>query len=166
MIPAEQRQAAIDLVYTEVTHLDAHRWADWLALYTPDSEFWMPMWRDEETFNDNPSTGLSHIYYASRAGLEDRIARIRSRKSPASAPLPRTAHVVGTPLVHEAKTGSLVVRSSWSCHVVFPRHRDPHAFFGSYEHHLVQTGEGLRISRKHVFLLNDYIPSMLDIYCV
>ncbi|MDX3908037.1 MAG: aromatic-ring-hydroxylating dioxygenase subunit beta [Pigmentiphaga sp.] len=166
MMPAELRQTAIDLVYTEAMLLDEHRWADWLALYEQDCEFWMPMWRTEEAMNDSPATGLSHIYYASRAGLEDRIARIRSRKSPASSPLPRTTHIIGTPLLQEGSADHCVVRTSWSCHVVFPRHRDPHAFFGSNQYHLARAGDGWRIRRKHIKLVNDYVPTMLDIYCV
>src|SRR5690606_39880380 len=121
MIPEELKRTAIDLVYLEAVLLDERRWTDWLALYDPNCEFWMPMWRTEEELNQDPDTGLSHIYYSSRAGLEDRIARIRSRKSPASSPLPRTTHIIGTPLLEEGSPEHCVVRTSWSCHVVFPR---------------------------------------------
>ncbi|GAA4343281.1 anthranilate 1,2-dioxygenase small subunit [Pigmentiphaga soli] len=159
-------QAAAEVVLREAALLDEHRWADWLALYAPDCEFWMPMWRTEEELNADPQTGLSHIYYSSRAGLEDRVARIRSRKSPASQPLPRTSHVLGASLAVDGGDGTLCLRTAWSCHVVFPRHRTAHAFFGWYRHELAETPEGWRIRRKYVALMNDYIPTMLDVYCV
>lgn len=158
--------AAIDVIRLEAVYLDEHRWGEWLDLYAEDCEYWMPMWRTEETLNANPQDGLSHIYYASRAGLDDRIARITSRKSPASRPLPRTCHMLGTELVVDHSEDSIAIRSSWSCHVVFPRHRDAHAFFGSYRHELQRSEGGWRIRKKHIVLMNDYIPTLLDIYCV
>lgn len=157
---------AIELIHREAVYLDEHRWAEWIALYADDCEYWMPMWRTEDELNADPHTGLSHIYYAGRSGLEDRIARITSRKSPASRPLPRTCHVLGTAVVLDRQDHRMTVRSSWSCHVAFPRNRDAHAFFGSYRHELAWVSDGWRIQKKHIVLMNDYIPTMLDINCV
>ena len=158
--------AGLELVHREARHLDEQRWDDWLALYTEDCEFWMPAWKADGTLTANPRTELSHIYYASRAGLEDRIVRIRSGKSPASTPMPRTAHIVSSVLPAESPAGRLRLDSTWACHVYFPRSRESHAFFGRSEHELALRGDGWRIARKKVLLLNDYIPTMLDIYCV
>jgi len=41
---------------------------------------------------------------------------------------------------------------------------DAHAYFGRYEHELrLEDGSG-RISQKIVRLMNDVVPTMLDIY--
>ncbi len=159
--------AGADVVEREALYLDERRWDDWLALYTPDCEFWMPAWKSDDTLTSDPGREISHFYYASRAGLEDRIYRIRSNRSPASTPLPRTTHLVGRPrLLTPADGERMRLKSNWTCHVFFPRAHDSHAFFGSSEHELVASADEWRIAKKKIVLQNDYIPTMLDIYCV
>jgi 3-phenylpropionate/cinnamic acid dioxygenase small subunit len=154
------------LLYREAAALDERRWDDWLALFTADCEFWMPMWGSEAQLNDDPQRQLSHVYYTSRAGLEDRITRIRSRRSPASSPLPRTTHLIGAALECEGAGNWLELRTSWCCHVFYQVGSKDHAFHGS-SHYVLARGEGgLQIARKKIQLMNDYIPTMLDIYCV
>ena len=156
-----------DLILREAMYLDEQRWDEWLALYIEDCEYWMPAWKADGTPTTNPQAELSHIYYANRTGLEDRIVRIRSGKSPASTPMPRTVHILGTVLLLEAPAADrLRLRSSWVCHVFFPRSHESHAFFGRSEHELVLRDGDWRIAKKKILLQNDYIPTMLDIYCV
>jgi 3-phenylpropionate/cinnamic acid dioxygenase small subunit len=160
-------EEARNVIFRESMYLDQQRWDEWLALYAEDCEFWMPAWKADGTLTANPLTELSHIYYANRAGLEDRIVRIRSGKSPASTPMPRTAHILGSVLPGESSaSGRLRFDSTWVSHVFFPRSRESHAFFGRSEHELVLRDGDWRIARKKILLLNDYIPTMLDIYCV
>ena len=84
-------RAGRDVVQRDGLLLDERRWDEWLDQYLSDCVFWVPMWNDENTINDNTDNGLSHFFYESRKGLEDRVVRIVSGKSPASSPLPRTA---------------------------------------------------------------------------
>jgi 3-phenylpropionate/cinnamic acid dioxygenase small subunit len=158
--------AGVELVHREAKYLDERRWDDWLALYTQDCEYWMPAWKADGTLTTDPRTELSHIYYASRSGLEDRVVRIRSGKSAASTPMPRTAHILGSVLPVESPADRLRLGSTWVSHVFFPRSNESHAFFGRTEHELVLRGGDWRIARKKILLLNDYIPTMLDVYCV
>ena len=158
--------AGVDLVHREARYLDEQRWDDWLALYTEDCEYWMPAWKADGTLTTNPRSELSHIYYASRVGLEDRIVRIRSGKSAASTPTPRSAHILGSVLPLESPAERLRLASTWVTHVYFPRSRESHAFFGRSEHELALRDGGWRIAKKKILLQNDYIPTMLDVYCV
>ena len=159
--------AGAELLEREAVFLDERRWDEWLGLFTPDCEYWMPAWKSDDTLTANPAAELSHFYYASRAGLEDRIYRIRSNRSPASTPLPRTTHIVSNVRLLEAVAADrLRLRSSWVSHVFFPRSQESHAFFGRAEHELALRGESWLIARKTIVLQNDYIPTMLDIYCV
>jgi 3-phenylpropionate/cinnamic acid dioxygenase small subunit len=159
--------AATDVLQREGIYLDEQRWDDWLGLFVPDCEYWVPSWKNEETLTSNPQAELSHIFYASRAGLEDRVVRIRSRRSPASTPMPRTTHVLSNvQLLEPPQAGTLKLRSSWVCHVFFPRMHDSHAFFGRAEHELALKEGRWLISKKKTTLQNDYIPTMLDVYCI
>ena len=158
--------SGIELVHREARLLDEQRWDEWLALYFEDCEYWMPAWKADGTLTSNPKTELSHIYYASRAGLEDRVVRIRSGKSAASTPMPRTAHIVGSVLPLDSSADRLCLASSWVTHVFFPRSRESQAFFGRSEHELALREGDWRIAKKKILLQNDYIPTMLDVYCV
>jgi 3-phenylpropionate/cinnamic acid dioxygenase small subunit len=165
--PRDLLALATEFLQREVVYLDEQRWDDWLALLAPDVEYWMPAWKTEDALVEDPQSEVSHFYYASRAGVEDRILRIRSRRSPASTPLPRTTHLIGNVMLLEsAAHDRLRLRSSWVCHVFFPRSKDSHAFFGHTEHTLARRDESWLIARKKIVLQNDYIPTMLDIYCV
>jgi 3-phenylpropionate/cinnamic acid dioxygenase small subunit len=156
-----------ELLRREGMYLDLRRWDEWLALFDEECEFWAPMWRTEDEMNEDPHTELSHMYYGNRKGLADRIIRIRSGKSPASTPMPRTSHVVGNVVALETPTADrLRLHSSWTVQVFFPRQKLQHAYFGLSEHLLERVEGQWRIRKKRVALHNDYIPSMLDVYCI
>lgn len=161
--------AAQSVVFHEALYLDTQRWDDWLALYAEDACFWVPAWKDEHALSASPDSELSLMYCAARAGLEDRVWRVRSGLSVASAPLLRTAHAVSSCVVSEMESAGgpgVQVESSWTCHVHNPKHRTEHVFFGRYEHVLREGPQGWRIAGKKVVLMNDIIPTMLDFYCV
>jgi 3-phenylpropionate/cinnamic acid dioxygenase small subunit len=157
---------ATALLTLEAMLLDEQDWDAWLALYEEDAEFWMPAWKSETEPTEDPLRELSMIYYADRAGLEDRIQRIRSGKSVASTPLRRTAHMVGNVILLGESDGLLGVKSSFNVHVYDTRAKSQHVFFGRTTHGLVRRDAGLRIRSKKVILANDCIPTMLDVYCV
>ncbi|MBS0337173.1 MAG: aromatic-ring-hydroxylating dioxygenase subunit beta [Proteobacteria bacterium] len=157
---------ATALLALEGMLLDEQDWDAWLALYEEDAEFWMPAWKSESQTTGDPQRELSLIYYAGRAGLEDRVQRIRSGKSVASTPLRRTAHMVGNVMPAGEEGGVLSVKSSFNVHVYDTRTKTQHVFFGRTTHGLVRRDGALRIRRKKVVLANDCIPTMLDIYCV
>lgn len=143
--------------------LDECRWDDWLSLYSADCEYWMPMWRDEETLTNDPLKELSHIFYRSRAGLEDRVLRIKTRTA-SSSPLPRTAHAAGWVLVEQGSTDTqLFVRNSWSCNVFLPAIRESNLVYGLSQYEFARTDTAWEIKRRKIQLQNDYISTMLDI---
>jgi len=158
------RQAAVELVQLEGLLLDAKDWDAWLDLYTEDAEYWIPAWDGEHELTKDPNRELSLIYYPSRAGLEDRIFRIRTELSLASTPLPRTVHMTSNHRVVGDSNGSIGVRSNWVTYSY--RLEKTHTFFGSQDHALHRGGGDLRIRRRKIVVANDRIPNVLDIYSV
>ena len=159
------------LLAQEAACLDERRWDDWLNLYSAQCEYWVPMWRTEEELTSDPRRELSHIYYASRAGLEDRVMRIRTQRSPSSVPLPRTVHAIGYTLLEpspgrEAPVDRFSMRSAWTCHVFLPAARQAHVLFGLSQYEFRFEDDAWRIGRRRTQLQNDYIPTMVDIYCL
>ena len=51
MLSYQELQA---FVYAEARALDEHRWADWLACYADDAEFFMPSWDDDDKLTTDP----------------------------------------------------------------------------------------------------------------
>jgi 3-phenylpropionate/cinnamic acid dioxygenase small subunit len=161
---SETLQAGAQLLYTEALYLDSQRWDDWLSLYEEDCEFWVPAWRAEHQLTTNPRTELSLVYYRSRAGLEERVLRVRSGRSAASTPLPRTQHSITNVLVQTDGEQAMTVLSNWMVHEYLTKQHESRVQYGRYEHGLVLREGAWRIRRKKVVLLNDYMSTVIDFY--
>jgi 3-phenylpropionate/cinnamic acid dioxygenase small subunit len=157
---------AEDLLYREAALLDEGAWDEWLSLYTEDALFWMPAWRDETTPTSDPQSELSLIYYEGRRGLEDRVFRVRSDQSVASRPRPRCLHCVSNVWLVESTDSSAEAASAFTVFLHDVRADRTHHFFGRYRHTLRHEEGMWRIARKHILLLNDTIPTVVDFYSI
>jgi 3-phenylpropionate/cinnamic acid dioxygenase small subunit len=156
---------ASQLLFREAHYIDSQLWDEWLALFTEDCEFWVPAWKAEHTPTANPKTELSLIYYGERGGLEDRVWRVRSGKSVASTPMPRTHHVISNIMLDEGcSAGRLVVLSNSTVHYYRTKNRITELLYGRYRHELVLQAGHWRIAKKKIVLLNDTLPAILDYY--
>ena len=155
---------AASFLAREALYLDRLDFDPWIDLYTQDCIFWMPAWRDDGTQTDDPDRELSLIFYRGRRNLEDRVQRIRSGFSVASAVMPRVAHMIGNVLVEAADETNAEVASSFIVNVHDVRTRKTHAYFGRYEHKLRREGTDWKIESKIIRLMNDVVPTMLDVY--
>ncbi|RLA17466.1 MAG: benzoate 1,2-dioxygenase small subunit [Gammaproteobacteria bacterium] len=149
-------------LYTESECLDEKKWDDWLALFADDCEYWIPSWHDEHEYTSDPNNELSLMYYNSKIGLEDRIFRIKSGHSSASTPLPRTCHLITNVRPTMQDDGTCLVKTNWSVHY-YKAHTEGH-FFGAYEYVLQKDEDSWLIKNKKIILMNDRIPTVLDIY--
>ena len=57
-------------------------------------------------------------------------------------------------------------RSSWTCHVFDPSARGTFTLFDRAEYRLVRRDDGWGIARKKTIVNNDYLPAMVDFYCI
>ncbi|HXP31087.1 MAG TPA: aromatic-ring-hydroxylating dioxygenase subunit beta [Stellaceae bacterium] len=163
---SEAADIAERILYSEALALDEARWDDWLALFVEDVEYWVPAWKSEEAPTADPTREISLIYASARSELEDRVFRVRSGRSIASVPLPRTAHIVTNVLAMPEGNDAIAVRSMWAIHVFNVKRREEHLFFARCEHRLVRRGADWRIRRRKAILLNDTLPTMLDFYTI
>lgn len=100
-------------LYYEARLLDDRQWDEWLSCYSPQVVYWMPAWGDDDQLTRDPQKEISLIYYPNREGLEDRVYRIKTERSGASTPEPRTTHIISNvELLGESDEG-LEVRYSW-----------------------------------------------------
>lgn len=149
-------------LYAEARALDDRDWDAWLAHYSPDVEFWMPAWKEDDTLTTDPQSQISLIYYPSRAGLEDRIFRIRTERSSASMPEPRTSHNISNLEILEQDGTTVKLRFNWV--TLSHRYKATDTFFGTSFYTLDYSGAQPVIAAKKVVLKNDYIRHVIDVY--
>ena len=161
-----EAQDPAKILFREAAYLDKGEWDAWLAMYREDAIFWMPAWRDEYETTDDPRTETSLIFHDERRGLEERIARIESRKSITALPLPRTLHQIGNVELVGGDDATMETEATFAVHVYDPRTAKEHTRYGRYEHTLVHDGDRWLIARKKITLVNDRIPTVLDFYSI
>ena len=160
----DECERARRLVLLEGYLLDVKDWDGWLDLFAEDASYWVPSWKNDHELTSNPQTELSLIYYPNRTGLEDRIYRIRTNRSLASTPLPRTCHLVNVARTIIGPAGHIEIDSNWVVYV--HRLEKTHVFFGQQRHVFRSDRSGLRIISRKTILNNDTVPDVLDIYCI
>ena len=151
-------------LYREARLLDDRQWDAWLELYAGDVIYWMPAWDDDDQVTEDPHSQISLIYYGNRDGLEDRVFRIKTERSGASTPEPRTSHNVSNIELLEQRDGEVDVRYNFL--TLNHRYKTDDQFFGTCFVTLRREGESFLVSNKKVVLKNDYIRQVIDIYHV
>jgi 3-phenylpropionate/cinnamic acid dioxygenase small subunit len=154
---------ALRLVALEAQYLDEREWDRWLELYAEDAVFWVPAWRDELHLVEDPYRELSFMYLEGRALLAERVQRVRSGRSIASLPPPRTAHLVAGS-VAEGEGDEAVVKSAWCSQVYHHKDAALVSYAGRYEHRLAWVAGAWRIRRKKITVINDQLQSMVDFF--
>ncbi|HLU91617.1 MAG TPA: benzoate 1,2-dioxygenase small subunit [Pedomonas sp.] len=156
------RIEAEDFLFAEARALDDKNWDGWLEFYAPDATFWMPAWDDDDTLTEDPQSEISLIYYANRGGLEDRVFRIKTERSSASTPEPRTSHNISNVEIVSREGHEVKLRFNWQ--TLSYRYKTVDTYFGTSFYTLDISGEQPRITAKKVILKNDYIHHVIDIY--
>jgi benzoate/toluate 1,2-dioxygenase subunit beta len=151
-------------LYREARLLDDRQWDEWLTLYSPKAVFWMPAWDDDDQLVEDPQQHISLIYYPNREGLEDRVFRIKTERSGASTPEPRTNHAISNIEVVEEREGQIDLRFNW--HTLSHRYKKTDSFFGTCFYTLDTSGDEPLILNKKIVLKSDYIHQVIDIYHV
>ncbi len=160
---SEKFSKVCGFLFKEAHHLDDREWDAWLEMYAPEVQYWMPSWDDNDQLTEDPQTEISLIYYPNRHGLEDRIFRIKTERSSASTPEPRTNHMISNVEILNDHGDSLDVR--YNFHTLSHRYKLTDHFFGSIFLTLKVIGDGsFQISQKKIVLKNDYISQVIDIY--
>ena len=149
-------------LYKEARLLDDEQWDEWLECYDENAQFWMPSWDDDDTLVKDPQREISLIYYPNRQGLEDRVFRIKTERSSASMPEPRTNHMLTNIEVLAERDDAVDVR--YNFHTLSHRYKITDHFFGTVYVTLRRHGDSFLIGRKKIVLKNDYIRQVIDVY--
>jgi 3-phenylpropionate/cinnamic acid dioxygenase small subunit len=130
-------------LYHEACLLDEQRLEEWLALFTDDATYWLPLERGQQ---DPVQT--SSIIYDDRTLLELRVKQARHPRAHSRLPLARTVHQVSNITV----TDELTVHSNL---VLVEYRQEKQRVWGALvEHRLRREGSSYRIAHKRVDLAN------------
>jgi benzoate/toluate 1,2-dioxygenase beta subunit len=161
--PALSLEDVTRFLYAEARALDDRDFETWLEFYHTDAEFWMPAWDDDDRLTEDPQSEISLIWYGSRAGLEDRVFRIRTERSSAtSLPEPRTSHNISNVEILSQDAARVQLRFNWV--TLSFRYKTVDTYFGTSFYTLDVTGPKPLILKKKVVLKNDYIHHVVDVY--
>jgi benzoate/toluate 1,2-dioxygenase beta subunit len=149
-------------LFKDARLLDDRQWDEWITCYAPDVTYWMPSWDDDDQITEDPQSEISLIYYPNREGLEDRVFRIKTERSGASTPEPRTSHNVNNVEVLAQRGAEVDVR--YNFHTLNHRYKVTDHFFGTMFVTLSKRDDQLQIARKKIVLKNDYIRQVIDVY--
>jgi 3-phenylpropionate/cinnamic acid dioxygenase small subunit len=134
-------------LFHEARLLDTHKYEEWLALFTDDATYWVPL----EQGQKDPYE-ISSIIHDDRTLLELRVKQIRHPRAHARQPLARTVHQVGN--VSVLADGGQEVRVGSTLTVVEFRNEKQRLYGALVEHRLRKSGDTFRIAHKRVDLVN------------
>ena len=138
---------------SEARILDERRWNDWLALFTEQAWYWVPI----EEGQSDPKTTIS-LMYDDRRLLETRVRRLMAGRLHTQTPVARTRRIVANATLEDESKNILTVRSKFEM-IEYRRNRQRH-FGGTLWHGLESIDGTYRIHWKKVELVN--CDSMMD----
>lgn len=155
-------QAIVSFLYREARLLDDRAWDEWLTCYSTKAVYWVPGWDDNDQLVEDPTQHISLVYYPNREGLEDRVFRIKTERSGASTPEPRTSHNISNIEIMSRDGDTIEVRFNWL--TLSHRYKTTQTYFGTSFYTIDTSGGNPLIVNKKVVLKNDYINQVIDVY--
>jgi 3-phenylpropionate/cinnamic acid dioxygenase small subunit len=159
--PNEERIAAMVLqyeverfYYDEAALLDAHRYEEWLALFSDDAHYFMPIRRtrmQRELNKEFTQPGEMAFFHDDKNLLAGRVAKLKSGRSWAEDPPSRTRHLITNVRVVRDNGRELEVESNF--HVYRTRlNSEESSWIGSRRDLLRRVEGSFQIADRKIFL--------------
>ena len=145
------REACEAFLVHEARLLDAAMFDDWLALFTPDAQYWVPSQPDQQSPHDTVS-----LMYDDRRLLETRVRRLASPRIYSQEPRSRTSRIVANVTIEESGPEFIATRSKFM--MIEFRRNEQRLFGGTCFHRLVLQDGAMRIRLKRIELVNCDAP--------
>jgi 3-phenylpropionate/cinnamic acid dioxygenase small subunit len=134
-------------LFREARLMDEHRYDEWLALWTEDAHYWIPCVDDGRGIDQ--AIGLVN---EDRAGIEDRIKRLKSGAHYAQDPKSQLARVISNVEILADGPDQIVVASVFN--LTASRKSRIDIVAGRCTHTLKRDKDSLRIAAKKILLAN------------
>ena len=134
---------------------------EWLALFTPDTHYWMPIRRTVTADNlesEFTAPGDMSFFDDDKAMLEARVKKLGTGYSWSEDPPSRTRHIITNVRVVERDTEEMTVESNF--HLYRTRlDSDEDSWIGRRRDVLRRMNGQLRIAKRHIFLEQTLVQS-------
>lgn len=166
-VPVELQREVEQFLYAEARMLEDNRFDDWLACFSDDVRYLMPV-RE----NVAPSVAIDAadrfaIYDDDKSSLRLRALRIQTGEAHAEIPLSVTqrliTNVIVAPLRQNEAHGRLLVRSNF---MVYQERRGLHGstYFGRRDDIISRAQGMLRIDARTILLAQSILPTTISIF--
>lgn len=143
---------AYELLAREAHLLDDRDYEGWLALFTAECLYWMPV----DPLSEDGTLRLN-VFYDDRPKMEDRITRLTSGNAYTEEPISLTARTFSAlQLEPDGDDSAAAVRSNFQ--MIAYRSGEQRVFGGWCRHRLVRQDDRLLIAEKRVTLLGSDAP--------
>ncbi|HUP09780.1 MAG TPA: aromatic-ring-hydroxylating dioxygenase subunit beta [Caldimonas sp.] len=141
-----------DAVVAEAALLDGGRWDEWLALWTDDARYWVPLGGADQS-DDKRGQSLADD---DRLLLALRVERLKHPRAHSLKPHVGCQHVLQPSRIERANAAEALLRTPF----VYVEAQGAHEIMltGSARHRLLRAGTGWKIREKRVDLLNAARP--------
>jgi 3-phenylpropionate/cinnamic acid dioxygenase small subunit len=138
-----------NFVAHEARLLDAHRFKEWLDLYTEDCLYWMPL-----EWGQTDARLQASLMHEDKLLLRVRVERLKGNRTFSQKPMSRCHHVLQSPTIDSRDDAANAYHLYTPFHYLETRLDEQQLYAGWARHHLVIEAGHLRIKVKRVDLVN------------
>lgn len=151
LVDHDLREQVTEFIYREARLQDTHAYDDWEALWTDDALYWIPANGDDP----DPEREMS-IVYDNRSRIALRIKQLHTGKRHTQTPRSRLGRIVSNIEIEKGDAGDIHVRANA---MVFESNLRGETVWATRNEYLLrEAGDGLRMARKKVVLVNNDKP--------
>jgi ethylbenzene dioxygenase beta subunit len=145
----ELQRKVEQFLFREARLLDEKRWEEWLALFSQDGMYWMPLYPEQT----DPYNEVS-LFWEDDILRRMRVNRLQDPRSWSQQPPVNSVRAISNVEItgFAEDNGDLIVHSVFTC--TEARRESERRLTGRVEHRLNDTQDGWRIRRKRVVLVN------------
>lgn len=140
--------------YDEAALLDAHRYEEWVALFSDDAHYFMPIRRtrtQRELDKEFTRPGEMAFFDDNRAQLAGRVTKLKTGRAWAEDPPSRTRHMITNVRIVKDDGRTLEVESNF--HLYRTRlNSEETSWIGSRRDVLRRVGRSFQIADRKIFL--------------
>ena len=139
----------IGFVLHEARLIDMQRFDEWLALFTDDARYWMPLEPDQTDWKLQQSLYIEDVVL-----LRLRVERLKGAKTYSQKPKSRCHHLLQTPEIAAVDHLVGTYQTVTAFHYMETRLDEQTMYAGWSRHSLVRIDGALRIQLKRIDLVN------------
>jgi 3-phenylpropionate/cinnamic acid dioxygenase small subunit len=166
-----QREISSDLLkqvetflYAEARLLEDNRFDEWLASFSEDARYWMPVRQNvDPSVNDESTLDTFALFDDDKQSLELRVLRVQTGEAHAEVPPSVTQRFITNIMAHSAAEKSFSVFSNF---LVYQERRGLHGitFYGRREDVLRREEGTFKIQRRKIELAQTILPATISIF--